>query len=157
MADTIKSALFVDYDSFHRSQDDEDGDTAERLAQTSAVWVSALEGGKLILPPPENGARRRVLIRRCYADPALLGLHRSALIASGFEVRSPAPAGRRRNAADTHGDRHARRAQPRRLRRVHPVVGRYRPTPVLLRSAPTIATPWYGDERPPSARRSPTA
>ena len=103
MADTIKSALFVDYDSFHRSQDDEDGDTAERLAQTSVVWVSALEGGKLILPPPENGARRRVLIRRCYADPALLGQHRSALIASGFEVIDcPHQPGRSRNAADLH-------------------------------------------------------
>jgi len=103
MADTIKSALFVDYDSFHRSQDEENGETAERLAQTSAVWVAALEGGKLILPPPENGARRRVLIRRCYADPALLGLHRSALIASGFEVIDcPHQPGRKRNAADLH-------------------------------------------------------
>lgn len=103
MAETIKSALFVDYDSFHRSQDDENGDAAERLAQTSAVWVSALEGGKLILPPPENGARRRVLIRRCYADPTLLGLHRSALIASGFEVIDcPHQPGRKRNAADLH-------------------------------------------------------
>ena len=103
MADTIKSVLFVDYDSFHRSQEDENGDDAERLAQTSAVWVSAIEGGKLILPPPENGARRRVLIRRCYADPALLGLHRSALIASGFEVIDcPHQPGRKRNAADLH-------------------------------------------------------
>ncbi len=48
MAETIKSALFVDYDSFHRSQDDENGDTAERAAQTAAVWVAALEGGKLV-------------------------------------------------------------------------------------------------------------
>ena len=103
MADTIKSALFVDYDSFHRSQDDENGDTAERIAQTSAVWVTALELGKLIAPPPENGARRRVLIRRCYADPALLGANRSALIASGFEVIDcPHQPGRKRNAADLH-------------------------------------------------------
>jgi hypothetical protein len=103
MADTIKSALFVDYDSFHRSQDEDNGDTAERLAQTSAVWVAALEGGKLIQPPPDDGARRRVLIRRCYADPALLGLHRSALIAAGFEVIDcPHQPGRKRNAADLH-------------------------------------------------------
>jgi hypothetical protein len=103
MADTIKSALFVDYDSFHRSQDEENGDTAERLAQTAAVWVAALESGKLVLPPPDDGARRRVLIRRCYADPALLGLHRSALIAAGFEVIDcPHQPGRKRNAADLH-------------------------------------------------------
>ena len=103
MADTIKSALFVDYDSFHRSQEDEHGDTAERIAQTAAVWVTALESGKLVLPPPENGARRRVLIRRCYADPAVLGANRSALIASGFEVIDcPHQPGRKRNAADLH-------------------------------------------------------
>ena len=103
MADTIKSALFVDYDSFHRSQEDDNGDTAERIAQTSAVWVSALESGKLIAPPSENGARRRVLIRRCYADPARLGPNRSALIASGFEVIDcPHQPGRKRNAADLH-------------------------------------------------------
>jgi hypothetical protein len=103
MADTIKSALFVDYDSFHRSQDDENGDVAERVAQTSVAWVTAIESGKLILPPAEDGARRRVLIRRCYADPALLGLHRSALIASGFEVIDcPQQPGRKRNAADLH-------------------------------------------------------
>ncbi len=103
MADTIKSALFVDYDSFHRSQVDESGDVAERLAQTSVAWVAAIESGKLILPPAENGTRRRVLIRRCYADPALLGLHRSALIASGFEVIDcPQQPGRKRNAADLH-------------------------------------------------------
>lgn len=103
MADTIKSALFVDYDSFHRSQADENGDAAERLAQTSVAWVAAIESGKLILPPAENGTRRRVLIRRCFADPALLGLHRSALIASGFEVVDcPQQPGRKRNAADLH-------------------------------------------------------
>lgn len=103
MAETIKSALFVDYDSFHRSQDDDNGDVAERLAQTAMAWVAAIESGKLIAPPAENGARRRVLIRRCYADPGLLGLHRSALIASGFEVIDcPQQPGRSRNAADLH-------------------------------------------------------
>ncbi|HET7715734.1 MAG TPA: NYN domain-containing protein [Bauldia sp.] len=103
MADTIKSALFVDYDSFHRGQEGEQGNTAERIAQTSAAWVAALESGKLIMPPLENGARRRVLIRRCYADPAVLGLNRSALIASGFEVIDcPHQPGRKRNAADLH-------------------------------------------------------
>ena len=103
MAETIKSALFVDYDSFHRMESAGAGEVAERLAQTAAAWVAAIEAGKLVLPPPENGARRRVLIRRCYADPALLGLNRSALIASGFEVIDcPHHPGRKRNAADLH-------------------------------------------------------
>ena len=66
MADTIKSALFVDYDSFHRSQDDENGDTAERIAQTSAVWVTALEVGQADCAA---AGERRAPAR---ADPALL-------------------------------------------------------------------------------------
>ena len=116
MAETIKSALFVDYDSFHRSEDGGAGEAAERLAQTAAAWVAAIEGGRLILPPAEDGARRRVLIRRCYADPELLGLNRSALIASGFEVidcpHHPGRAAQRRGPP--HGDRYARRARPSR-------------------------------------------
>ena len=56
MAETIKSALFVDYDSFHRIESAAAGEVAERLAQTASEWVTALEAGKLVLPPPENGA-----------------------------------------------------------------------------------------------------
>ena len=104
MADTIKSALFVDYDSFHRSQEDENGDTAERIAQTSAVWVTALEVGEAdCAAAGEWRAPAR-------ADPALLrrsarssAPNRSALIASGFEVIDcPHQPGRKRNAADLH-------------------------------------------------------
>src|SRR5581483_9792664 len=48
-----------------------------------------------------SSGRRRVLIRRVYADPKLLGANRSLFIASGFEViDSPLLEGRSRNAAD---------------------------------------------------------
>ncbi|WP_421725723.1 NYN domain-containing protein [Bauldia sp.] len=103
MADTIKSALFVDYDSFQRSLKDADSDIADSLALTAANWVAAIEDGSLVSPALEESVRRRSLVRRCYADPKTLGDHRAALIAAGFEVIDCPPLdGRERNAADIH-------------------------------------------------------
>ena len=103
MANTIKSALFVDYDSFHRSLKAAHADIAELLAQKAATLVSAIENGDLVTPEAEEGARRRSLIRRCYADPELLGKNRAAFIASGFEVIDCPPLeGSDRNSAAIH-------------------------------------------------------
>ena len=73
MANTIKSALYVDYDSFHRSLKTANEDIAERLAERSAALVAAIESGELVTPRAGGGERRRTLVRRCYADPHLLG------------------------------------------------------------------------------------
>ena len=103
MADTIKSALFVDYDSFHRSLKAAKNDIAESLAQRAADWVAAIESGTLVVPAPDGAVRRRILVRRCYADPRLLEKNRAALIAAGFEVIDCPPLeGRERNAAEIH-------------------------------------------------------
>ena len=103
MANPIKSALFVDYDSFHRSLKAARDDIAELVAQRSAAWVAAIESGQLVTPRAKDGARRRALVRRCYADPALLGSNRQALISSGFEVIDCPPLeGRERNSAELH-------------------------------------------------------
>ena len=103
MANPIKSALFVDYDSFHRSLKAARDDIAELVAQRSAAWVAAIESGQLVTPRAKDGVRRRALVRRCYADPALLGSNRQALISSGFEVIDCPPLeGRERNSAELH-------------------------------------------------------
>ncbi|MCB1496189.1 MAG: NYN domain-containing protein [Bauldia sp.] len=103
MANTIKSALFVDYDSFDRSLKAAKDDVAELLAQRSAALVAAIESGALVTPALEEGSRRRSLIRRCYADPELLGNNRAALIAAGFEVIDcPTLEGWERNSAAVH-------------------------------------------------------
>ena len=48
MADAIKSALFVDYDSVHRSLRGARRDAAAaRLAERSSAWIAAIEAGKL--------------------------------------------------------------------------------------------------------------
>jgi NYN domain len=103
MANPIKSALFVDYDSFHRSLKAARDDIAELVAQRAATWVAAIESGQLVTPRAKDGARRRALVRRCYADPALLGSNRQLLISSGFEVIDCPPLeGRERNSAELH-------------------------------------------------------
>src|SRR5260221_9308303 len=86
MAETIKSALFLDYDSIHRSLASESKEAADRLAQRSSAVVAALEAGRLFAQKGGTPVRRRILIRRCYSDPGFLGKNRLAFVAGGFEV-----------------------------------------------------------------------
>ncbi len=102
MADTIKSALFVDYDSIYRRLTDADPEAADQFGQRVGAWVGAVESGALVTPGTD-GARRRILIRRCYANPDTLGGGRAAFVSGGFEiVDCPLQEGRERNAADIH-------------------------------------------------------
>ncbi len=99
MAEIVKSALFVDYDSLHRSLQaaGRDGDA---LAQRTSAWVVAIESGRLVSAKGGSPTRRRFALRRCYADPALLGKSRIAFVAAGFEVIDcPAPESGKKNAA----------------------------------------------------------
>jgi hypothetical protein len=98
MAEILKSALFVDYDSIHRSlaAAGRDGDA---LAQRTSAWVVAIESGRLVGVKGESQNRRRFALRRCYADPARLGKNRIAFVAAGFElIDCPSSDGRRNSA-----------------------------------------------------------
>jgi len=98
MAEATKSVLLVDYDSIHRSLSAGDSGAVERLSSRLASWVGAIEAGSLFATRPEAPTRRRVLIRRCYADPAVLGNDRA-----GFQVVDCPPAeGREHNTAAIH-------------------------------------------------------
>ncbi|HEX9569596.1 MAG TPA: NYN domain-containing protein, partial [Rhodospirillales bacterium] len=83
MAETIKSALLLDYEGLHRSISGVGGANDSRLADRAAAWLAAIETGRLIGPP---GTRRRLVSKRCYAGPTVLGKNRDALGAAGFEV-----------------------------------------------------------------------
>jgi hypothetical protein len=101
MAETTKSVLFVDYDSIHRSLAAGEAQAADRLASRIAAWVAAIENGRIFAS--RSDARRRILMRRCYADPALLGGGRSEFLSNGFQVVDCPPAeGRERNSAAIH-------------------------------------------------------
>ena len=116
MAETVKSVLYVDYDSIHRSLKASGSPAADRLAQRAAGWVAAIELGRLVVPKAKAPTRRRMQARRCYTDPVLLGKGRLAFVACGFEVidardRGWPPAELRRPA-----DRPRRHGRPRRGR-----------------------------------------
>ena len=99
MAETIKSVLFVDYDSLRRSLAKSDSVAADRIATRLPAWVNAIEAGRLA-SVPESG-RRKILMRRCYADPAALAEKRGDFTNQGFQVVDCPPlAGRDRSAAD---------------------------------------------------------
>ncbi len=101
MAETTKSVLFVDYDSIQRSVAAGEMQAAERLASRVAAWVAAIEAGRIFAA--RSDARRRILMRRCYADPALLGDERSEFLSNGFQIVDCPPAeGRERNSAAIH-------------------------------------------------------
>lgn len=100
MAETIKCVLFVDYDSIYRSLMASDPLAAERLAPRVDAWVSAIEAGHLFATKADGAARRRILVRRCYADPTLLGDNRLSFLSCGFQVIDCPPAeGHDRNSA----------------------------------------------------------
>ena len=95
MAEPIRSVLLVDYESLQRSLAATVGET--RLADRAAVWLAALEAGRL---GPE-GVRRRLMVKRCYAGPGVRGKQRDALATAGFEVVDSAESGAR-SSADLH-------------------------------------------------------
>lgn len=103
MTAPIKSVLFVDYDSLYLSLRARDPGMARRFALRPGVWLEAIEAGLLLEPRGEEAARRRILMRRCYADPTLLGKARSAFTGQGFQiVDCPPLPGRERNSAEIH-------------------------------------------------------
>jgi hypothetical protein len=99
MAEPIKSALFVDYESLHRSLTGVDAATDARLADRAAAWLRAIETGQLIDP---EGLPRRIVVRRCYAGPGVRGKQRDMLAAAGFSVVDVGADNGVRSSSDLH-------------------------------------------------------
>lgn len=103
MAEATKSVLLVDYDSIHRSLSAGDSAAAGRLTSRLGSWIGAIEAGSLFAAKPGATGRRRVLIRRCYADPERLGDDRATFLSNGFQVVDCPPIeGREHNTATIH-------------------------------------------------------
>lgn len=101
MTAAIKTVLFVDYDSLYLSLRMRDPGMARRFASRPNSWIEAIESGQLIAPVSDPPVRRRILMRRCYADPKLLGRARQAFATQGFQiVDCPPLPGRERNSAE---------------------------------------------------------
>lgn len=103
MTAAVKTVLFVDYDSLYLSLRARDPGIARRFASRPGTWIEAIESGLLATPSGENPVRRRILMRRCYADPKLIGKARAAFQGQGFQiVDCPPLPGRERNSAEIH-------------------------------------------------------
>ncbi len=101
MTDTLKSVLFVDYDSLHLALRARDPALGRRFAARPGLLLEAIEAGTLIGSGELGKARRRILMRRCYADPRTLGRARDSFVAQGFQiVDCPTLPGRERNSAE---------------------------------------------------------
>jgi hypothetical protein len=81
MAEAMTSVLLVDYDNLQRSFAAAGGEG--QIADTAAVWLAALEDGRLMGP---GGGKRRLAIKRCYAGGDVTGKLRDRLTAAGFDV-----------------------------------------------------------------------
>ncbi len=89
-AESVTSVLLIDFDGVRRSLNAIDVEAGDQLAASAGRWLEALENGDLISP----SGPRRILLRRCFADPDMLGDGSKAMADSGFDViDSPARKG----------------------------------------------------------------
>jgi hypothetical protein len=103
MAQIVKSVLFFDYDSVKRSLAGHGSEVAEVFASRSREWLAAIEDGSLLAARPGDQVKRKLLVKRCYADPKSLGEDRDWLTAAGVQIVECAPfAGQGRSAAELH-------------------------------------------------------
>ena len=104
MVQAFKSVLLIDYDSIYRSLNDRAPGAGDLLGARAGAWLEAIEHGDIVdAAYLEPEARRRFQIKRCYADPKLLGKNRGWLTANGIQIVDCTPStGLVRGAADIH-------------------------------------------------------
>jgi hypothetical protein len=86
-AQSLRAALFVDFDNIYISFDNLDPEASRRFATQPARWLAwfetgahaCLEGAGLAVP-------RRILVRRCYLNPFQFGRYRSDFTRAAFSV-----------------------------------------------------------------------
>lgn len=82
----MKSALFVDFDNVFSQLRQLQPEAAERFARHPAEWLNWLIDSLALPEPHEPGARRRLLVRRCYLNPNWYQNYRHAFLRAGFEI-----------------------------------------------------------------------
>lgn len=102
MVQTIKAILLLDYDSLYRSLNRRKAGAGDQLGARAGAWLEAIESGEMLVPPqPET--RHRLLAKRCYADPKVMGKNRGWLTANGVQITdSPTLPGHARSPVDIH-------------------------------------------------------
>lgn len=82
----MKSALFVDFDNVFSQLRQLQPEAAERFASRPTEWLNWLIASLSLPEPHEPGARRRLLVRRCYLNPNWYQNYRHAFLRAGFEI-----------------------------------------------------------------------
>lgn len=82
----MKSALFVDFDNVYSALRRLDPAVAERFAFQPIQWMRWLTDSLMAPPHAPDGAKRRLLVRRCYLNPQAYQRFRPAFNRAGFEI-----------------------------------------------------------------------
>lgn len=99
----MKSALFVDFDNVYSGLRKLDQEMADRFAQQPLRWMQWLIDSLALPEHSPVGARRRVLVRRCYLNPQAYQRFRPAFNLAGFEiVDCPALTSEGKTSTDIH-------------------------------------------------------
>jgi hypothetical protein len=82
----MKSALFVDFDNIYSGLRQLDQATADRFASRPTEWMEWVMKSLALPEFAPEGARRRVLVRRCYLNPQAYQRFRPYFNKAGFEI-----------------------------------------------------------------------
>ncbi|RDE49746.1 MAG: NYN domain-containing protein [Candidatus Accumulibacter meliphilus] len=82
----MKSALFVDFDNVYSGLRRLDQGTADQFARMPSAWMNWLVESLELPAPARPGARRRILVRRCYLNPQAYQRFRPSFNLAGFEI-----------------------------------------------------------------------
>lgn len=99
----MKSALFIDFDNVYSGLNKLDPTVADRFARQPVVWMNWLIDALALPEHAPDGARRRLLVRRCYLNPQVYQRFRSYFNLAGFEITDCPPlTGEGKTSTDIH-------------------------------------------------------
>ena len=99
----MKSALFVDFDNVYSGLRRLDQETADQFARNPLIWMNWLINSLALPEPAVPGAKRRVLVRRCYLNPQAYQRFRPSFNLAGFEIIDcPALTSEGKTSTDIH-------------------------------------------------------
>jgi len=99
----MKSALFVDFDNVYSGLRRLDQESADNFARNPTAWMNWLIHSLEMPETSRPGAKRRVLVRRCYLNPQAYQRFRPSFNLAGFEiVDCPALTSEGKTSTDIH-------------------------------------------------------
>ncbi len=99
----MKSALFVDFDNVYSGLRRLDQESADQFARNPSAWMNWLIEALEMPDPVQPGAKRRILVRRCYLNPQAYQRFRPSFNLTGFEIIDcPALTSEGKTSTDIH-------------------------------------------------------